>query len=120
MSLTNAKMKEDLSEWAEQNKDKTVFPEISEEETSYYIDRNSEETYMMEYSLDDLQSLRNNLEKYPELSSDLNLLKNLTIGISRNRVQREPEKHGDPNSDHLEENTVTHDERTLPEYVYVF
>lgn len=120
MSLTNAKIKDVFSEWAKQNEDKTVFPDISEDAASYYIDRNSEETYMMEYSFHNLESLRNNLDQYRELSTDLYLLKNLAIGISENRVQSKSEMHRDSNEDLLTENTVTHDEKTLPEYVYVF
>ncbi len=119
MSLINEKILQELLIWAEENEDKRVFYAISDEEKSYFTDRDSEETYIMEYSFRTLAELKHNLEKYSNLLEDPELLKKMTIEICQDRFKRELRMHefsGKTNIDDRKEEK----EKTLPEYVYAF
>lgn len=119
MSLINEKVIEEFSTWAEENENRHIFPEISNAEDSYYINRDTEETYMMEYSFKTLPELKSALEQYSGLSSDPQMLKKLTVEICQDRFRSKLDTNG--NKDNISPNTkVSEGKQTLPEYVYVF
>ncbi len=108
----------DFYGWARENKDESIFPLISEGEDSYYITRNSEETYLMEYSFHNMAWLKESLKKYAGLSSDLQMLKKLTVTICQNRFIGNLQIHEDRIS--REKKEVQDGKKTLPEFIYVF
>lgn len=118
MSLIDEKTKEEFCTWAAKNEDKHIFPVISEEEDSYYVDRDSERTYMMDYSFKTVAELKEALEEHGSLLSDSRILRMLVIEICRNRYDGRVEKHKKSDTDELqkEENRTTE----LPEFVYIF
>lgn len=119
MNSINEKAIEDLLVWAKEREDRHVFPEISKEETSYYINRESEETYIMEYSFKALAELRYGLEKNSGLATEPELLKKLTIEICQNRYL--PKLRVNANQENFSGDSERNDERQdLPEYVYAF
>lgn len=119
MSLINENVMKKFSEWAEENEDKSVFPVISEGEETYYIDRDSEETYMMEYSFRTLAELKKALEEYSGLSANPQMLKMMTIEVCRDRYRSELNIYKE--EDNSQERKAAQDsEKTLPEFVYVF
>lgn len=119
MSLINEKIMKKFSEWAEENADENVFPVISKEGESYFIERNSEETYMMEYSFRTLAELKKVLEEYSGLSADPVMLKMMTIEICQDRYKSELNTYTGEDNDQ-EEKKAQDSEKTLPEFVYVF
>ncbi|GFI26524.1 hypothetical protein IMSAGC012_01645 [Lachnospiraceae bacterium] len=115
MSLINDNIKELLALWAEAHEDKNCFPDIADGQTSYYknyTDRNPEEIYLMEYSLQTMEDVKNFLKTYSGLELESELLKRLTVAICQNR----------PMSDQESAKTIaaSDGENSLPEYVYVF
>lgn len=107
---------EEFAEWAEKNEDKNVFPEISENVSSYYIDRVSEKTYMMPYSFQNIAELKKLLKQYGGLESDSELLQMIVINICQNRYRGSLET-----GMHQNEKSENQDgEKRLPEYVYTF
>lgn len=119
MSLINEADIEEFSIWAAENEDKNVFPSICKEEKSYYIDRHSEETYMMEYSFRTLAELKKALEQYGGLKEDEEMLKMMTIGICKNRFKCNMEIHKFEDN-RQKQREVGNGEKTLPDYIYVF
>jgi hypothetical protein len=116
MSLINEDIIEELSIWAKKNEDKNVFPQILEKEDSYYMNRESEETYIMEYSFNTLQELKNSLIKYSGLSEYADILKIMTVAICQEKFRGMNEI---PYNIELEEKED--DKKSeLPEFVYVF
>lgn len=109
MSLINEKDMEEFSAWAVKNVNKDIFPKISKEE-SYYIDRDSEETYMMEYSFSTMPELRGILERYIGLGNNAEMLRKLIIMMYQNKFQNKIERN----------NTGINSDKDLPEYIYVF
>lgn len=118
MSLISEKIIEDISVWAKDNENKNIFPYISEDEKTYYVDKDSEETYMMEYSIRTLEELRKALATYGGLSEETWMLKKMTLEICRLRP-RNKEVSKDKESS-LNEMRVKNEEETLPEFIYVF
>lgn len=84
MNLIREETIEDYAIWAESNEDKTIYPDISKDAESYYIDRASSETYMMEYSFKTVMELKRLLEIFSGLS-DPSIVRRLTIDICQNR-----------------------------------
>ena len=118
MSLIDEKVLEDFSIWAEEKENKHIFPATSQKETTYFIERESEETYMMEYSFKTLKELQSGLEKYGGLSSDLQTLRMLVVGICQDRYKTSLKmNHGqDGYFENLNESTTG----TISDYVYAF
>ena len=117
--LEKERVIKEFQAWAKENKDNTVFPEISIEEDSYYSNRNSEETYMMEYSFQNMAGLKEVLGRYSRLSTDTQMLKGLTVEICQHRFKKNPEIYR--NVDNREKKEAVYDSpKTLPEFVYVF
>lgn len=118
MSLIDKKVIEEFSTWAEKNGDKHIFPEICKEEGSYYIDRNSEETYMMDYSFETVVELKELLMKYGGLAEESQMLNNLTVEIYKNRYIRSSVINVDDVGNRKE--VSIDEEKKLPEFIYVF
>ena len=118
MNLINEKAIEEFVVWAKQNEDKNIFPQISQEE-SYYTDRTSEETYMMEYSFRTMEELKCALEKYSGLKDDPQILKAMTIEICKNRFRCNLNTQ-EQKDNRYEKVEVNNSEKTLPDYVYAF
>lgn len=104
--------------WAKENEDKHIFPGISDEADSYYKKRNSETTYMMEYSFRTVAELEKALLDYSGVSSDARILKMLAIEICENRYMAGQEKCGQEDSNIVLEQDIQGTE--LPEFVYIF
>lgn len=104
--------------WAKENEDKNIFPEISDEVDSYYKKRNSETTYMMEYSFKTVAELEKALVEYNGLSSDAQILKMLAIEICENRYVVRREKCGEEDLGKVLDEGAQGTE--LPEFVYIF
>lgn len=118
-SLLSENVIEEFFAWAKENKDNNIFSEISEEEDSYYINRNSEETYLMEYSFQNMAWLKEALEECSGLSADSQMLKNMTVEICQKKFESNPEIREHLVSEKKEEK-VQESKKTLPEFVYVF
>lgn len=116
MNLTKGEIIRDYVIWAERNEDKTIYSDISKEEESYYIDRESSETYMMEYSFKTMMELKHLLEEFSGLS-DPSIVRKLTIDICQNRYLSEA---GINDNIHCGQECSEKDSAvaTLPEYVY--
>lgn len=115
MSLISENILREFSAWAEENEDKRIFPGISKEETSYYINRDSEKTYMMKYSFETMAELEKALEEYSGLSDDLPMLRKLTIGVLQNRFNGRLEVQEAEGQNRTEDGN-----KALPDFVYVF
>jgi hypothetical protein len=113
MNLIDESIIDELSKWATENEDKNVFPQISCKESSYYVDRESEETYMMEYSINTLQDLKTNLKHYSDLSDETEILKLITVGVCKECIK---------NDEIIKNTELLDDEKQsdLPEFIYVF
>ena len=85
MSLISEEVIDDFLLWAEEHEDKGIFPTISGMETSYYIDRDTEKTYIMEYWFENMMSILRALEEYAGLKSESYILKRMTIELCQNR-----------------------------------
>lgn len=115
MSLISENIMEEFSAWAEKSEDKSIFPMISKEEDSYYIDRETEETYMMEYSFETMAELKNLINAYSGLADDPQMLRKLVVEIMQNRFKSQLEMQ-----ESLKSNKTQDDNKNLPEFVYVF
>lgn len=121
MSLINEKVIEKFAEWAIENEDRDVFAQASEKEPSYYITRDSKETYMMEYSFNTAVELQKALEEYCGVQLDSAMLKMLVIEICQNRLENKLETYVEENGNStLKEIKVKDDEAKLPEFIYIF
>lgn len=119
MSLISEKVIEELSRWAEKNENVSIFPEISESESSYYIDKNAEDDYLIEYAFLNMEELKEELKKHSGLSIESQLLKKLVIEICQNRyIGRSDIYEGKGNGQ--EAASIRSGEKVLPEYIYVF
>lgn len=119
MSLISEKIIDDFALWAEEHENKEIFPAISQEESSYYIERNIERTYIMEYNFQDMSAIRKALEDYSGLASEAYILKKLTIELCQSRyVSRLSVKCSRDDSCLIEENKKKQD--MLPEFRYEF
>jgi hypothetical protein len=116
MSLIDKDFIDELSTWAEKNEDKTVFPQIDDNVDSYYINRDSEQTYIMEYSFKTLQELKECLIEISGLPSDSEILKLMTVGVCQERFRGKSEIL----SNKSQTVKVDNSHQDLPEYVYVF
>lgn len=116
MSLINEDIKKKISNWAEENADQNVFPKISQEKDSYYINRGSEKTYMMEYSFKTIEELKILLDKFSGLSNEQEMLRILTLGIMQNRFEQKEETDCNDFKDIELDNA----EKSLPDFVYAF
>ena len=118
MSSIDGKTKEELYKWALQHEDKRIFSVASVEEDSYYIARHSEDTYMMEYSFENIAELRRALEEYAGLSLDSEMMQMLLVRICQGRYKNRVEAYtGSSEEIPREEKGGTAE---LPEFVYVF
>lgn len=117
MNLTDEEIIEDFFAWAVENEDRKVFPCISKEETSYYSDRVSENTYIMEYSFKVMPELKNALEKYSGLLSNAYMLRKLTIEICQGRLFQES-LDNERREDEQKDSVIGAD--ILPEFIYTF
>lgn len=117
MSLIKEEIINDFVCWAEMNENKNIYPQISKDEVSYYVNREFDDTYIMEYSFKAMADLREYLEKYSGVSLDAYMMRKLIIQICQNRYYAEPElKH---NKDYRKkENDDKPAEKALPEYIY--
>lgn len=75
---------DDIAVWAEAHENKNIFPEISDKEKSYYVDRDAEDTYIMEYSFSNLFNIKEALKAYSGLTSEPFLLKKMAVEIGKN------------------------------------
>ncbi len=119
MNLISEKEAAFFSSWAKEKKDEKCFAEIEKEKSSYYIDRDSEETYIMEYSFRNMEELKKLLRQYGTPDQEPELLKALTIAICRNgpgSVQSSMNCGKKQGQGCLAEDK----EKILPEYTYVF
>jgi hypothetical protein len=118
MNLIDESIVEKLSRWAELNEDKNVFPTINEDEDSYYINRNSNQTYIMEYSFKTLQEVKESLNKFSGLSdNDSEILKIITVEMCQERFKGKIEESG---VDMGKVKDYGNKKSVLPEFVYVF
>lgn len=115
MSLINDDIVKSLSVWAEKNEDKKSFSQIEKNEKTYYKDRASEETYIMEYSIKTVEDMKQALEKYGGLSEDPHMLKKMVIGLCQNRYRQNPSV-----SESVETNENEDMNKTLPDSIYSF
>ncbi len=115
MNLISEKVIEELTIWAEKNEDKNIFSRISADEDSYYIKRELDDTYIMKYSMGTLSELKQMLEKYSGLSDNPEMLKMLTVEVCQDRYQSPLRVNREDKRKKTHKN-----EKTLPEYVYVF
>lgn len=115
MSLISEDIMAELSAWAKKNEDKSIFPVISKAESSYYIDRKSDETYMMEYSFETMPELKTLIEAYSGLTDDPQMLRRLVVEIMQNRFEDKLEMPvlADSNRD-------KNVNKVLPDFVYRF
>ena len=117
MSLIDEETKKRFCQWAEQNEERHIFPEILQGE-SYYIPREDEKTYMMEYSFETVAELGTAMEEYSGLSSGSQILKMLVVEIcqkqSKGKAEKNKEKFTNENS------KAEYQKTELPEFVYVF
>lgn len=116
MNLTDKSFINEIAAWAETNTDKEVFPEICEDIPSYYRNRESEDTYMMEYSVETMEELKELLEKHGGLSEDPLILQMIVHATCQNRYRKGLEiseiKSG--------QNLTNTDKVQLPDFIYVF
>lgn len=121
-ALEKERVMEEFQAWAKENKDNTVFSEISKEEDSYYNNRSSEETYMMEYLFQNMAELKEALMRYSGLSTDLQMLKSMTVEICRNKFESNPKVLDvrENLANEKKEEKAKESQKTLPEFVYVF
>lgn len=117
MSLIKKTDIEDFIKWAERNEDKDIYPHISKEEDSYYVNRKAEETYMMEYAIRTMEDLQNQLEKFCGISLDSYVLKKLIILMCQYKYRDELVVNRSENYAERVDNEDDTD-RTLPEFVY--
>lgn len=103
--------------WAEQNEDKDTFLKVSQEASSYFMVRETEENYIMEYSFKTLEELKRGLEEYSGLFDDQQLLREMTVQICQNRFKSHLSMTVE--NEHIGSNQKT-TEKTLPDFVYVF
>lgn len=120
MNLIDEKILEKLSLWAEKNADKNVFREVLNDDVSYFINRDSEETYMIEYSPETEIEVKEYLDKYTGQSLEQEILKDLTIAICQNKY-RATKLDDYVNSIKNNQSTKdSDDKKMLPEFIYVF
>ncbi|MCM1233055.1 MAG: hypothetical protein NC489_23270 [Ruminococcus flavefaciens] len=121
MNLINGNIREYLSLWAKENEDANVFPKISDEVTSYYITRNSKQSYIKEYAFENMQELASELERYSGLPEKSQLLKKMTVAICENRYKSYFEGYGNEGERKYDEGIVRGDEeKELPDFIYIF
>ena len=104
--------------WAKENEDKHIFFFFSDEADSYYKKRNSETTYMMEYSFRTVAELEKALMEYGGILPDVQILKMLAIEICENRYMAGHEQYGKEDLSKVSEEDAQASE--LPEFVYIF
>lgn len=99
--------------------EKYAFSECSEEISSYYVSRNLEETYMMEYSFENVETLKNALETYGGMQGEAHVSDELIVEVCQNKYKNQ--LRIDAKEDHYQQEKDMHDnERILPEHIYVF
>lgn len=118
MSLIEEEILNVLSEWAEKNMNKHIYPEIHDRKESYYIERKSDKTYMMEYSFYTLEKIKELLGEYSGLDESPEVLKRLVIEVCQNRYRESEGK--DKEGNNMKKKVLQDDSKTLPEYIYVF
>lgn len=116
MSLINDKIIDDIFAWAENSEDRHIYPAISDEKSSYYVNKISEETYMIEYSGKTLEQIKKALVKYSGLSEDDEILKKIIMIICQCRYMRK-EKH----SKNIDKQRLIEEEKEIiPNFIYNF
>lgn len=116
MTLTE-RASEGFYAWACENEDRNIYPEMSKDVDSYFEDRTSEETYIMEYPFKTMEGLRCGLERYSGLSEDPEMLKKLTITICEERYRR---KTAGARDQSVPDDKDDQTKAGLPDFVYVF
>lgn len=118
MSLIDESIIDKLSKWAELNEDTTVFPTINDDEDSYYANRVSDQTYIMEYAFKTLQELKEGLNKFSGLSDDNSeILKIMTVEVCQERFRGKIEE-SDVDTGEVKDSENKKSE--LPEFIYMF
>ncbi len=115
MNSISEKTIEEFAIWAKKNEDKNIFPLISADEDSYYIKRESDDTYIMKYSIETLMELRQALEVHGGLSDSPEMLKMLTVEVCQDRYKSTLRANKED-----KRKKAYKGEKALPEYVYVF
>lgn len=116
MNWIDDSLMNEMIAWAENNEDRSVFSEICEDVPSYYIDRQSKETYLIEYSFKTMAELKEALERYSGLSENSDILNKIVYAICQNRYRGEWEiSDAKP-----EQESANDDQEKLPEFIYVF
>lgn len=116
MNLIDEKIIEKFYVWAKDNENKNIFHQISSEEHSYYINRISEDTYIMEYSIRTLGELKHMLALYAGLTETDWMLEQLTIEICQNKFHGEEKE----TKNNLRETVNENKGDIIPEFIYVF
>lgn len=117
--IINIKLLETISKWIGENGNRNIFSEINREAASYYIDRVSEETYIMEYVISNMEQLKNALDSYIELPPGLSFPNELIVEMCKKRCTNELKKDGNENCCKQKE-TTDEGKKILPEHIYVF
>lgn len=115
MSLINDKNMNVLVKWASENGDKNIYPCMSKEKDSYYICRDSEENYIMEYAVESILELRKYMEKYSGIAEDSQILKFLIIKICQDRYRSKQSLFEETG---VEKNRSGKEKSVLPEFRY--
>lgn len=121
-NLRSEKTIEEFQEWAKEHKNDNIFSQISQEETSYYSNKSSEEIYLMEYLFQDMVWLKEALGEYSGLSVDPQMLKRVIVEMCRSRCCSELKANENEKNkeERIEKNIMQEDGRELPQYIYVF
>lgn len=121
MNLISEEFTELISMWAQTNSDKNIFPDRSENQTTYYINREDEDSYIMEYSFKTLPELKEAICKYSGLQAEDELFKRIVIEICQLKCESEYEEHNHNMVGLMRErDAVLSEDKALPEYIYVF
>ena len=112
------KLSEVFSKWAERNEDNGVFANIVSDISSYYVNRNSKETYIMQYMPANLMELSDNIKEYSGLSADSPMFRTLVVEICTNMRRGGQQEPGRTRVEKNEELQIN--EHTLPEHIYFF
>lgn len=118
MNLIEKEAAKAFSVWAGKNEDKHIFPAINKEQTSYYINRESEGTYIMDYSFDSVAELRDLIANYCGLSEEPQILNQLAVEIYKNRFRGNLASNVGNVKNETKE--IQSEQVELPEFVYVF
>lgn len=109
MDLTNMREVNMLCDWALAHEKKEVFDGYGKNTDSYFIDRISDNTYMMEYEVDDIGELSKLICENSRGKIDDEALKILSVAALK--CKPDSIKNGDAQNSDISK---------IPEYIYNF